>query len=146
MIITICLLILVYTMLGKDVKPLLEELKNIDWRLYWFKLIRPIKKYSKKVGRIACTPLLKLWFVLDDPKTTTWEKAMIYAAIIYTLSPMSIIPAYLYRFLGILDEGAAILYVINKVQDKMTPEIEHRVKFTLDSWFGREYRVTDAKA
>jgi uncharacterized membrane protein YkvA (DUF1232 family) len=133
-------------MLGKDVKPLLEELKNIDWRLYWFKLIRPIKKYSKKVGRIACTPLLKLWFVLDDQKTTTWEKAMIYAAIIYTLSPMSIIPAYLYRFLGILDEGAAILYVINKVQDKMTPEIEHRVKFTLDSWFGREYRVTDAKA
>ena len=67
-------------------------------------------------------------------------------AIIYTLSPMSIIPAYLYKILGILDEGAAILYVINKVQDKMTPEIEHRVKFTLDSWFGREYSVTDAKA
>ena len=146
MIISICLLILVYTMLGKDVKPLLEDLKNINWRLYWFKVMRPIKKYSKKVGRIACTPLLKLWFVLDDPKTTTWEKAMIYAAIIYTVSPMSIVPAYLYRFLGILDEGAAILYVINKVQDKMTPAIELRVKFTLDSWFGPEYSVTDAKA
>lgn len=146
MIISICLLILVYTMLGKDVKPLLDKLKNINWRLYWFKVIRPIKKYSKKVGRIACTPLLKLWFVLDDPKTTTWEKAMIYAAIIYTVSPMSIIPAYLYRFLGILDEGAAILYVINKVQDKMTPAIEIRVKFTLDNWFGPEYSVSDAKA
>ena len=83
MIITICLLILVYTMLGKDVKPLLDKLKNIDWGLYWFKIMKPIRKYSKKVGRIACTPLLKLWFVLDDPKTTTWEKAMIYAAIIY---------------------------------------------------------------
>lgn len=146
MIISICLLILVYTMLGKDVKPLLEDLKNINWRLYWFKVMRPIKKYSKKVGRIACTPLLKLWFVLYDPKTTTWEKAMIYAAIIYTVSPMSFIPAYLYRFLGILDEGAAILYVINKVQDKMTPAIELRVKFTLDNWFGPEYSVTDAKA
>lgn len=33
MIITICLPILVYTMLGKDVKPLLEDLKNINWRL-----------------------------------------------------------------------------------------------------------------
>lgn len=146
MIISICLLILVYTMLGKDVKPLLDKLKNINWRLYWFKVMRPIKKYSKKVGRIACTPLLKLWFVLDDPKTSTWEKAMIYAAIIYTVSPMSIIPAYLYRFLGILDEGAAILYVINKVQDKMTPAIELRVKFTLDNWFGPEYSVSDAKA
>lgn len=146
MIISICLLILVYTMLGKDVKPLLDKLKNINWRLYWFKVMRPIKKYSKKVGRIACTPLLKLWFVLDDPRTSTWEKAMIYAAIIYTVSPMSIIPAYLYRFLGILDEGAAILYVINKVQDKMTPAIELRVKFTLDNWFGPEYSVSDAKA
>ena len=146
MIISICLLILVYTMLGKDVKPLLDKLKNINWRLYWFKVMRPIKKYSKKVGRIACTPLLKLWFVLDDPKTSTWEKAMIYAAIIYTVSPVSIIPAYLYRFLGILDEGAAILYVINKVQDKMTPAIELKVKFTLDNWFGPEYSVSDAKA
>jgi len=133
-------------MLGKDVKPLLDKLKDINWRLYWFKVMRPIKKYSKKVGRIACTPLLKLWFVLDDPRTSTWEKAMIYAAIIYTVSPMSIIPAYLYRFLGILDEGAAILYVINKVQDKMTPAIELRVKFTLDNWFGPEYSVSDAKA
>jgi len=133
-------------MLGKDVKPLLEQLKNIDWRRYWFKVMRPIRKYSKKVGRIACTPLLKLWFVLDDPKTTTWEKAMIYAAIIYTVSPMSIIPASLYRFLGILDEGAAILYVINKVQDKMTPRIELKVKITLDCWFGPEYSVTNAKA
>ena len=146
MIISICLLILVYTMLGKDVKPLLDKLKDINWRLYWFKVMRPIKKYSKKVGRIACTPLLKLWFVLDDPRTSTWEKAMIYAAIIYTVSPMSIIPAHLYRFLGILDEGAAILYVINKVQDKMTPAIELRVKFTLDNWFGPEYSVSDAKA
>lgn len=146
MIITICLLILVYTMLGKDVKPLLDKLKNIDWGLYWFKIMKPIRKYSKKVGRIACTPLLKLWFVLDDPKTTTWEKAMIYAAIIYTVSPMSIIPASLYRFLGILDEGAAILYVINKVKDKMTPEIEFKVKTMLDYWFGPEYSVTDAKA
>ena len=100
----------------------------------------------KKGRRIAYTPLLKLWFVLDDPKTTTWEKAMIYAAIIYTMSPKSIIPAYLYRFLGILDEGAAILYVINKVQHKMTPAIELRVKFTLDNWFGPEYSVTDAMA
>jgi uncharacterized membrane protein YkvA (DUF1232 family) len=71
---------------------------------------------------------------------------MIYAAIIYTVSPKSIIPAYLYKFLGILDEGAAILYVIKKVHDKMTPAIENKVKDTLDEWFGPEYSVSDAKA
>ena len=146
MILTICLLILVYSILGKDVKPLLNRLKNVNWTALWLKAMYAIKKYAKKGGRLACEPLLKLWFVLDDPRTTTWEKAMIYAAIIYTVSPISIIPAYLYRFLGILDEGAAILYVINKVRNKMTPAIENKVQDILDEWFGPEYTVSDAKA
>lgn len=146
MIITICLFILVYTILGKDVKTLVEKLKNVEWKGYCEKAWSAIKEYAKKGGRLACEPLLKLWFVLDDPKTSTWEKAMIYAAIIYTVSPISIIPAYLYRFLGILDEGAAILYVIKKVRDKMTPAIEMVVKDVLDEWFGPEYSVSDAKA
>ena len=146
MIITICLLILVYTILGKDIKPLLEKLKKVDWKGYCDKAWSAIKDYAKKGGRLACEPLLKLWFVLDDPRTTTWEKAMIYAAIIYTVSPKSIIPAYLYKFLGILDEGAAILYVIKKVHDKMTPAIENKVKDTLDEWFGPEYSLSNAKS
>lgn len=146
MIITICLLILVYTILGKDIKQLLERLKDVDWKGYCDKAWSAIKKYAKKGGRIACEPLLKLWFVLDDPRTTTLEKAMIYAAIIYTVSPMSIIPAYLYKFLGMLDEGAAIFYVINKVRNKMTQAIENTVKDVLDEWFGPEYSVSDARA
>jgi uncharacterized membrane protein YkvA (DUF1232 family) len=146
MIITICLLILVYTILGKDVKPLHERLKGVNWTALWLKALDAIKKYAKKAGRLACTSLLQLWFVLNDQRTTTWEKAMIYAAIIYTVSPVSIIPAYIYRFLGILDEGAAIFYVINKVKDKMTPAIEVKVKDVLDHWFGPEYSVSDAKA
>ena len=135
------MLILVYSIMGKDIKPLLEKLKNIDWKGYCDKAWRAIKDYAKKGGRLACEPLLKLWFVLDDPKTTTWEKAMIYAAIIYTVSPISLIPAYLYKFLGLLDEGAAIVFVVKKVRDKMTPAIEIKVKDTLDEWFGPEYSV-----
>lgn len=146
MIITICLLILVYTLLGKDVKPLIKRLKSVDWKGICDKAWAAIKKYAKKGGRIACEPLLKLWFVLDDPRTTTWERAMIYAAIIYTVSPISAIPAALYRFLGILDEGAALFYVVKKVQDKMTPAIEAKVNDVLDEWFGPEYSVSDAKA
>lgn len=146
MIITICLLILVYTILGKDIKPLIERLKDVDWKGYCDKAWTAIKKYAKKGGRIACEPLLKLWFVLDDPRTTTWERAMIYAAIIYTVSPISAIPAALYRFLGILDEGAALFYVVKKVQDKMTPAIEAKVMDVLDEWFGPEYSVSDVRA
>jgi hypothetical protein len=52
----------------------------------------------------------------------------------------------LYKLLGILDEGFAILFVVKKVRDKMTPAIENKVKDTLEEWFGPEYTVSDAKA
>ena len=141
-----CLAILICAIKGKDFKGKLAELQNVDWKDHAGKALVKIKKYAKKAGRIAATPLLNLWYVLDDPNTTTFERALIYAAIIYTVSPVSIIPAYMYRFLGILDEGAAILYVVNKVKDKMTPAIENKVKDTLDEWFGIEYTVNDATA
>lgn len=146
MILTICLLILIYSITGKSVKSLLEKLQNIDWKGHCDKALESIKEYAKKAGRFACEPLLKLWYVLEDPKTTTWEKAIIYAAIIYTVSPVSVLPSYLYKLLGILDEGFAILFVVKKVRDKMTPAIENKVKDTLEEWFGPEYTVSDAKA
>ena len=71
---------------------------------------------------------------------------MIYAAILYTVTTIDIVPARIYRFLGLLDDGAAVFYVINKVNKKMTPAIENRVKDVLDEWFGPEYSVRDAKA
>lgn len=144
MIISICLLILVYTILGKDVKPLLKRLRNINWKGYCDNAWSVIKDYAKEGGRFLCEPLLKLWFVLNDPSTTTWEKAMIYAAILYTVTTIDIVPARIYRFLGLLDEGAAVFYVVNKVNKKMTPAIENRVKDVLDEWFGPEYSVRDA--
>lgn len=108
MIITICLLILVYTILGKDIKPLLEKLKNVDWKGICDKTWAVIKEYAKKGGRLACEPLLKLWFVLD--------------------------------------EGAAVLYVVKKVHDKMTPDIENKVQDVLDDWFGHECSVSGVNA
>lgn len=144
MLITICLLVLIYSILGKDVKPMLDKIKDVDWRGYRDKAYSKIKEYAKIAGRVACEPILKLWYVLDDEETTTWDKALIYAAIIYTVSPVSLIPSYLYSFLGILDEGAAIIFVIKKVNDKVTPVIENKVKATLEEWFGPEYYIIDS--
>lgn len=146
MLITICLLILVYSILGKDIKPFLKKIEQVDWRGHCDNAWSLIKDYSKKAGRLACEPLLKLWYVLDDPSTSVWDKAIIYAAIIYTISPISLLPAYLYRLLGLLDEGVAIFYVIKKVDNKMTPAIENKVKDILEEWFGPEYSVRDAKS
>lgn len=137
----ICITILAYMIMGRKIDSLLEKAKNIDWKEKSNKLYEKLKPYARKVGRTAAKPLLQFYFVLSDDKTSTLDKALIYAAIIYTVSPASLIPSAVYRFLGVLDEGAAILFVYNKVKSKITPEINIKVNQTLDEWFGYEYEI-----
>ena len=140
MLITISLLILAYLIMGKDINPLLERVKNIDWRGKINALMGKLRPWAVKSGRAATRPLLQFYYVMDDEKTSTLDCVLIYAAIIYTISPVSLLPSTVYRFLGVLDEGAALLYVYNKVKDKITPEINVKVEETLNAWFGPEYQ------
>ena len=139
MLITISLLILAYLIMGKDINPLLERVKNIDWRGKINALMDRLRPWAVKAGRAATRPLLQFYYVMDDENTSALDRVLIYAAIIYTISPVSLVPSAVYRFLGVLDEGAAILYVYNKVKDKITPEINVKVEETLNAWFGPEY-------
>ena len=140
MLITISLLILAYLIMGKDINPLLERVKNIDWRGKINALMDRLRPWAVKAGRAATRPLLQFYYVMDDENTSTLDCVLIYAAIIYTISPVSLLPSAVYRFLGVLDEGAALLYVYNKVKDKITPEINVKVEETLNAWFGPEYQ------
>ncbi len=132
----ICIMILVYLIMGKDVKHLVEKLKNVDWNGKVNEIKDTLKPYALRAGRTAARPLLQFYYVMKSPETTTMEKALIYAAIIYTVSPIDLIPSSVYKFLGILDDGAAILYVYKKIQSKITPAIKLKVEETLDEWFG----------
>ena len=140
MLTTISLLILAYLIMGKDIKPLLERVKNIDW---WDKakaLMDKLRPWATKAGRVAARPLLQFYYVMTDEATSTLDRVLVYAAIIYTISPVSVLPSAVYRFLGVLDKGAALLYVYNKVKDKITPDINAKVEETLNAWFGPEYQ------
>lgn len=137
----ICITVLAYMIMGKNIDPILSKIKNIDWKKIGNDLYEKLKPYAKKVGRYAAKPLLQFYYVLVDDKTTTLDRALIYAAIIYTISPVSFIPSAVYKLIGILDEGAAILFVYNKIKNKITPDIEMKVNQTLDEWFGCEYVI-----
>ena len=52
---------------------------------------------------------------------------------------MDLVPRSVFRVLGILDDGIAVMYVYKKIQANITPEINARVDRTLDEWFGVEY-------
>ena len=80
---------------------------------------------------------------MDDDKTSTLDRALIYAAIAYTILPIDFIPSVVYKFMGILDDGMAMLYVYKKIKNKITPEINAKVEETLNEWFGVEYETIE---
>lgn len=139
MLTVICMTLLAYCIMGKDIRSLLERIKDVDWSEKNRNLMDKLKPYALKTGRTTARPLLQFYYVMTDKNTSTADKAMVYAAIIYTISPISLIPSAVYKFLGVLDEGAAIIYVYKKIKEKITPEINAKVDATLDDWFGVEY-------
>lgn len=142
-LITTCILILAYTVMGKDVKPLLERVKNINWRGKINALMDKFRPWALKAGRAATRPLLQFYYVMDDDNTSPLDRVFIYAAIIYTILPMDLIPSVIYKFLGILDDGVAMLFVYKKIKDKITSEINAKVEETLNEWFGVEYELIE---
>lgn len=141
MLIFISFMVLAYAIMGKDIKPLLERVRRVDWRWEIEKLLEKMRPWALKAGRVAAKPLLQFYFVLSDESTSTADRLMIYAAIAYTVLPTDLLPRAVYKLLGILDDGVAILYVYRKIKDNITPEIGERVENTLNEWFGVEYSV-----
>ncbi len=134
----ICITVLAYVIAGKDINKQLEKLKSVDWKAKSTDVFGKIGNYAKKAGRVATKPLLQLYYVLTVGETTTIEKALIVGAILYTVMPFSLISFKAHKILGALDEGLAVVYVIKKVQNKITPEINAKVEETLNAWFGTQ--------
>ena len=128
--------------MGKDVSALLEKFNNIDWRSKINSLMERLRPWALKVGRVATRPLLQFYYVMDDENTSTLDCVLIYAAIIYTILPLDFLPSVIYKFLGVLDDGVAILYVYNKIKDKITPEINAKVEKALNELFGVDVDVS----
>lgn len=146
MLITISLLILAYMILGKDISHLLAKVKNVDWRAKINALMDKLRPWALKAGRVATKPLLQFYYVMADEATPVLDKVLVYAAIVYTILPFDLIPSVVYKFLGVLDDGVAMLFVYKRVKERITPEINARVEHTLNDWFGVEYElIEDAK-
>lgn len=140
MITIICITILSYCIMGKDIRSLLDD---VDWQRKASELFEKLRPYAFKVGRVAAKPMLQFYYVMNDERTSMLDRILIYAAIIYTISPVSLIPSAVYKLLGVLDEGAAVLYVYKKIKEKITPEINYKVESTLNEWFGAEYELIE---
>ena len=102
-----------------------------------------LRPWALKAGRVATRPLLQFYYVMDDDSTSTLDRVLIYAAIIYTILPMDFLPRSVFKFLGVLDDGVAMLYVYKKIKNRITPEINRKVEDTLNEWFGVENELVE---
>ena len=138
MIITLCILLLAYHLIGKPVGRLLDRLRHVDWKTEFNLLWDKLKTYALQAGRVATKPILTFYYVMHQTETTTLEKALIYGAIAYIIIPSDLLPRRTLSILGILDDAAVIAYVYNKVSSKVTAAIRNQVDTKLDEWFGAE--------
>ena len=129
--------------MGRDVQPLLDKVKSVDWRGKINSLIDKVRPWALKVGRATARPLLQCYYVLDDDNTSTLDRVLIYGAIIYTVVSKDLLPRSVFGVLGVLDDGAAMLYAYKKIKSKITPQINAKVEDTLNEWFGVEYEMVE---
>lgn len=136
---TICILLFVYTLLGKPTRHLVERLREVDWSEKFDKLLELIRTYAKKAGRVAVKPILTFYFAMQDESLSTLDRCLIYGAIAYVVIPSDFLPTQVLGWLGLLDDAAALTFIYNKLEDKITPAVELQVNELLDAWFGPEY-------
>lgn len=135
MIISIILLILAYSIIGKPVGKLVNKVKDVNWCELASSTWASIRQCGIKTGKASCAPLLYFHYVMMDKNTSVTEKALVYGAILYVISPFDLLPRRILGLLGILDDISVVAFVYKKIQEKITPEIEYAVNKTLDEWF-----------
>lgn len=126
-----------------SIDSIIERIKNLELPDVLKDIFGKIAAGAKQLGRFATGQLLRLYYVLKEGDLSASEKAWIYAALIYVLVPGDLIPRRVFRVLGITDDALALGYVIGKVKDKITPQIEQMVAMQLDKWFGYEISMVD---
>ena len=142
MIITLCLLILIYSILKRPVGWLVKKLEGIDWKRIsqdaWYRIVT----YSKKAGRAATREVLKFYYVMEDGDLSTFEKALVYAGIVYIVVPGDLMPRAVLGWLGLLDDVGVAAWILKKISDRVSADITRKVEATLDDWFGPETVTT----
>jgi len=141
--ITICLLILIFSILKRPVGKLTAMIRDVDWKQLAHGVWSKIIAYSKRVGRAGSRIVLKFYYTMQEGDLTTTQKAMVYAGIIYLVVPHDLLPRKLLGWFGVLDDVGVAAWILERIGKSITPQIECKVEETLDNWFGPVVTIAD---
>ncbi len=125
------------------IENIIERLRSLEFPDLLKDFFGKIAVGAKSLGRATTRQLLYLYYVLKEGDLTGPEKAWIYAALVYVLVPGDLIPRRVFHILGVTDDAMALMFVIKKVKDKITPQMEQKAEMQLDQWFGYEISQVD---
>jgi len=104
---------------------------NIDYSAF----IERLEYWARKVGRASARPILLLYYVMVDEKTSRSDRMVILSAISYLIFPVDLISVRRLPFIGWIDETISLTVAYRKVCKYITPEIEKKADAVLDRWF-----------
>ena len=111
------------------------ELNKYEKHFSFNDLMSKIKETAKKAGLKAIYTSLLLYYALDSPTISILDKAIIYGALGYFISPLDIIPDVL-PLIGLSDDIAVLAWAFNRVKHNVNDLTREKAKTKLKIWFG----------
>lgn len=97
-------------------------------------LFRKIKRFAVVAGSKVIYPVLILYYVMIDAKTSLVTKMSIAAALGYFIFPLDALPD-LTPLIGYTDDFAIIVFTLSRVSSSVTEEIKQKAKSRIAEWF-----------
>ena len=111
------------------------DLNKYEKHFSFNNLMQKIKETAKKAGLKAIYMALLLYYALESPTISVIDKAIIYGALGYFISPIDIIPDIL-PLVGLTDDIAVLAWAFNRIKHNVTDLTREKAKTKLKIWFG----------
>ena len=115
--------------------PVPADLNTYQKHFSFNGLMNKIKETAKKAGLKAIYMALLLYYALESPTITALDKAIIYGALGYFISPIDIVPDIL-PLIGLSDDIAVLAWAYSRIRHNVSDMTREKAKTKLKIWFG----------
>lgn len=96
--------------------------------------VEKISRVAKRAGAKFVYAALILFYTLESDKVSLKEKAIIFGALGYLISPLDVMPDAI-PIAGLSDDLAVLVYVLHKVWGEVSEDVKAKARAKLAQWF-----------
>lgn len=115
--------------------PVPADISSYEKNFSFSGLMSKIKETAKKAGLRAIYMALLLYYALESPTISVMDKAIIYGALGYFITPIDIVPDIL-PLIGLSDDIAVLAWAFSRVKHNVNDLTREKAKTKLKIWFG----------